>query len=265
MLRRLPLVLILSLSLLLSAIGCSSVTSEPSRDASGAPVTEASVSGSVGELSASDASPETSADCLSNSDIKKIHAEYAANPLRASQMYGTGRMCLEGKITSFHRERSSDRIDGVNAAFGDDLGLLITERTAPLVEWDRWHEWLISVSVGDVIEVECEIQGLRQPEKGYSYTPGTPVLSECTLVDADGEPLLPTSTPEPTDTPWPTPTPEPSPTPTKTPIPTATLTPLEQTRMDAEQCVDRGRSDVDGKSPKEILPQADGSAFVKAA
>ena len=269
MLHRLLLVLVPSLSLLLLVIGCSSVASGPDQDASGTPVTAAFGDTSGAANSPTEPEPEASADCLGNSDLKKIRAEYTANPLRADRMYGTGRMCLEGRITSFLRERGG-AIAGVNTTFGDNFGLQVTERTAPPIEWERWREWLISVSVGDVIEVECEIYGLRQPKKGYTYTPGTPILDECMLVDSDGKPLLPTSTPEPTWTPEPTPipkptrTPQPSPTPTKTPLPTPTFTLLERTRMNAGQCA-KGGSEVGGKSPKEILPQADGSAFVKAA
>ena len=109
-------------------------------------------------------------------------------------MYGSGRMCLEGRITSFLGEGSY--VNGVAMSFGDEFNFRFTEEAVSPIDPEEWHDWLVSVSVGDVVEFECDIDGLRQPRKGYTFTPGTPVLADCVLVDADGAALLPTSTPD---------------------------------------------------------------------
>ena len=73
-------------------------------------------------------------------------------------------------------------------------------------------DWMLYVSVGDVVEAECEVASLTSAEDPPERIPGTPGLYGCVLLKTPGVTL-------PTPTPTPTPEPEPTFEPTETPMP----------------------------------------------
>ena len=106
-------------------------------------------------------------DCLDNDSVGEIRAEYEANPFRAEETFVGERICLKGKIESFHEERSQRgvslgiednwriRVDKLLPGYGETEELLDYER-----EWEQWADWLMSSSVGDTVEFECMIDSL---------------------------------------------------------------------------------------------------------
>lgn len=140
-------------------------------------------------------------DCAGQDFLKKVRADYAANPVRAGWEYVGQRVCLKGKVSGFS---GSERSISVKVDIGEGVWFYLRNR------WDKgpgrttdhewavagmWKEWALSASVGDRIEVECEVEALK--------VPGTPALTDCQRVVGGVAWTPPTPTPIPTSTPFP--------------------------------------------------------------
>ena len=162
-------------------------------------------------------------ECAGPGAIKDIRAEFAANPLRAEEIYVGQRLCLKGEIVSFNK-RGSDRNTGqradswvvVSVGEGAQLSLRYSDwerwstANLPDGEWretrDPWQEWMLGGSVGDTVEAECTVRRFTSRGNHPDKSPGIPLFIDCLRV-VDGA-LWNAPAPTPTPVP-PTPTPQP--------------------------------------------------------
>ena len=144
--------------------------------------------------------------CPGCSTVSEIRAAYAANPLRAENTYVGERMLIGGRVKFFGEHKGSGLIfarfeNGARITQGRvDGGLL---PSTPSDEVREWREWLLSKSIGDVIQAECLIVSLASPEGSPTSEPGTPGTAGCKRLTESGEVV---TRPAPTPTrPAPTP------------------------------------------------------------
>ena len=144
-------------------------------------------------------------DCLGSDFIKRVRAEYAANHLRAKETYIGQRVCLRGTISDFYDIEGSM---GVRVIVGEGARFSLGNRWQGWSDEEQaakrmWEEWVLSGSVGDPIEAECEIKALGPVGQHTQATPGIPVLVNCKWVVQGDIWVPPTPTPVPTSTPLP--------------------------------------------------------------
>ena len=151
---------------------------------------------------------EQSLDCAGADVIKEIRDEYAANPLRARETYIGKRVCLRGKISSFHE---NERYGEVNVAVTDGVSFPLRHTNRDTVRgsgeelnsWNAWRVWVLASSAGDTVEAECEIVDLAPAKNEDRKAPGIPILDVCQRVVDGVLWTIPTATPVPTPTPPP--------------------------------------------------------------
>ena len=126
------------------------------------------------------------APCPGCDNVREIVTEFNSNPRRAKQIYEGERMRLGGRIESFSRRGSNIRLESgiwltIGPSFDSPSSWQPTngERAA-------WHNWMLSLSTGNVIEAECLIYRLTTPEETPGVeVPGTPYVRECKRTEGD--------------------------------------------------------------------------------
>ena len=117
-------------------------------------------------VSRSNTNSKRTRDCIDADDMDGICAEYRANEYRANQKYVGQRMCLRGTITDFSE---STNYRNVNAEVGGDppFGIArfsISHRKGSDGRDEDWESWMMSKSVGDVVEAECTVEKFWHPD-----------------------------------------------------------------------------------------------------
>ena len=203
--------------------------------------------------------------CFNYEGVQEIRAEYAANPVRAQDLYSNGLLCILGRIDSISLAGDVR----INFEPGWDFALgphtdpptyqlptnpqLSSEEEEAFWEWEKgmhmeqqrwaewkglhWWEWVKTLNAGDSIMLECSFGWVYGPDDVLPH--GTPHIDGCwlpsVLDELDSLPIpamsnaTSVSTPIPTEPvpaiALPTPTPTSEPSPSATLVPTPTLTP----------------------------------------
>ena len=158
-------------------------------------------------------------NCSGAETIREIRSEYAANKFRARETYVDLRLCVRGTITAILTPLEAGvsaeslvvnvSVNGADARFRlilpreeppdfhDSIppGLTVEQEVnigaTRTREWeekqqrrvDEWREWVISKSVGDIVEADCTFKGITPLSRKDQAAPGKVVLRDCELVE----------------------------------------------------------------------------------
>ncbi len=105
----------------------------------------------------------SSSNCAGCQNVREIQDAYASNPIRAESEYVGKRIRIGGK---------AETIDGKGIYAHIGLG---NQSEIRLVAWghhpippppevhEAWEGWVATHDIGDVVEAECEIDGIIEP------------------------------------------------------------------------------------------------------
>ncbi len=97
-------------------------------------------------------------DCLDDSDIAEIQAEYLADPEAIESEYVGKELCVDGLVSSIQSQFGSIGV-GVNIA--DQVGtLLLYDEAREPESYKRLAEWAEGKREGDPIRLICALDGI---------------------------------------------------------------------------------------------------------
>lgn len=102
-------------------------------------------------------SGEQPSSCGGAGLLKKLDAEYAANPYRARAEYEGEKMCVQGTVSKFLEMYGGPGhwYPAVLVDVSSGEGFIIWDYSFK-GDYAAWDEWMMAVSVGDKVEADCQ-------------------------------------------------------------------------------------------------------------